>query len=122
MNTGTKRTYVYISGTIGFLDLKNIDLDAKIVISTVVQKLWSKTSFRIMVANVAHSCMLHIQTAQDIFILLKGPAPSYKSRVQVDICVQLDFVCQYNIQVRITPSGCKPMFTQRPNYHQVSKY
>ena len=30
-----------------------------------------------MVANVTCSCMLHIQTAQDIFILLKGPAPSY---------------------------------------------
>ena len=45
-----------------------------------------------------------------------------QSRVQVEICVQLDFVCQHNIQVRITPSGCKPMFTYRPNYHQVSKY
>ena len=57
---------------------KNIDLDAKIiVISALVQKLWSKTSFCIMVANVTRSCMSHIQTVQDIFILLKGPAPSY---------------------------------------------
>ena len=38
----------------------------------------------------------------------------YQSRVQVEICVQLDFVCQYNTQVQITPSGCKPMFTHRP--------
>ena len=45
-----------------------------------------------------------------------------QSRVQVDICVQLDFVCQHNIQMRITPSGCKPMFTHRPNYHQARKY
>ena len=66
------------NGTIRFLDVKNIDLDAKIiVISALVQKLWSKTSFCIMVANVTHSCMSHIQTAQDIFILLKGPATSY---------------------------------------------
>ena len=60
-----------------FLDLKTIDLDAKIVISALVQKLWSKTSFCIMVANVTRSCMSQIPTAQDIFILLKGPAPSY---------------------------------------------
>ena len=54
------------NGTIGFLYLKNIDLDAKIiVISALVQKLWSKTSFCIMVANVTHSCMSHIQTTQD---------------------------------------------------------
>ena len=26
-----------------------------------------------------------------------------QSRVQVEICVQLDFVCQYNIPLRITP-------------------
>ena len=30
-----------------------------------------------MVANVTRSCMSHIQTTQDIFILLKGPTPSY---------------------------------------------
>ena len=60
------------------LTQKNIDLDAKIiVISALVQKLWSKTSFCIMVANVTHLCMSHIQTTQDIFILLKGPDPSY---------------------------------------------
>ena len=29
-----------------------------------------------MVANVTHSHMSHIQTAQDIFNLLKGPNPS----------------------------------------------
>ena len=66
------------NGTIRFLDLKNIDLDAKIiVISALVQKLWSKTSFWIMVGNITRSCMSHIQTDQDILILLKGPAPSY---------------------------------------------
>ena len=66
------------NSTIGFLDLQNINLDAKIiVISAFVQKLWSKTSFCIMVANVTCLCMSHIQTAQDIFILLKGPDLSY---------------------------------------------
>ena len=41
--------------------------DTKIVIlSAVVQKLWSKTSFCIMVVNVTHSHTSHIQIAQDI--------------------------------------------------------
>ena len=65
---------------IGFLNLKNIDLDAKIIVKSALnQKLWLKTSFCIiiMVANVACSCMSHIQTAQDIFILWKGHDPSY---------------------------------------------
>ena len=66
------------NGTIGFLDLKNIDLDAKIiVISGLVQKLWPKMSFCIMVANVTRLCMSHIQTTQDIFNLVKGQDPSY---------------------------------------------
>ena len=35
-----------MTGTIRFPDLKNIDLDTKIVItSALVQKLWSKTNF-----------------------------------------------------------------------------
>ena len=69
---------VKTNGTIGFLDLKNIDLDVKIiVISALVQKLWSKIIFCIMMANVKCSRMVHIQTAQDIFNLLKGPNPSY---------------------------------------------
>ena len=60
------------------LDLKNIDLDEKIiVISALVQRLWLKTFFCIMVANVTHSCMSHIQIAQDVFNLSKGPDPSY---------------------------------------------
>ena len=53
-------------------------LDAKIVIlSALVQKLWSETSFCIMVANVTRSRAFHVQTAQDVFDLLKGPNPSY---------------------------------------------
>ena len=43
----------------------------------LVQQLWSKTSFRIMVSNVTHLCMSHTETAQDIFKLLKGPNPSH---------------------------------------------
>ena len=40
------RSQVKTNGTIGFLDLKNIDLDTKIIIlSALVQKLWSKKSF-----------------------------------------------------------------------------
>ena len=42
-----------------------------------VQKLWSKMDFCIMVANVTCWCLSHVQTAQDIFNLLKGPDPSY---------------------------------------------
>ena len=56
------------SETIRFLYLKNIDLDTKmIILSALVQKLWSKTSFCIMLANVTRSGMSHIQTAQNVF-------------------------------------------------------
>ena len=45
------------------LTLKNIDLDTKIVIlSTLVQKLWLKTDYCKMVANVTHSGTSHVQT------------------------------------------------------------
>ena len=65
-----------INSTIGFLDLKNIDLDTKIVIlSVLVQKLWSKTSFFIMVASVTRSCTSHIQIVQDIFLFIERPRP-----------------------------------------------
>ena len=40
-------------------------------------KLWSTTSFCIMVANITHSRMSQFQTNQDGFDLLKGPDPSY---------------------------------------------
>ena len=46
-------------------------------ISALLWKFWSKTSFCIMAANVMHSRMSHVQTAQDFFYLLKGPDPSY---------------------------------------------
>ena len=60
------------NGTIGFLDLKNIDLDTKIVIlSALVQKLWSKTSFCIMVVNVTRSRTSHVQITQDIFSFIE---------------------------------------------------
>ena len=36
-----------------------------------------KDVFCIMVANVTHSCMSHIRTAHDIYILLKGTDLSY---------------------------------------------
>ena len=72
------RLKVKTNGTIGDFDFKNIDRDNKIVIlSALVQKLWSKTSFCIMLANKTHSCTSHGQTAQDIFTLFKGPNPSY---------------------------------------------
>ena len=62
------------NGTIRFLDLKNIYLDAKIVISSVlVRKLWSKTSFCIMVANVTRLHTSHIQIAHDIFWFIERP-------------------------------------------------
>ena len=59
---------VKTNDTIRFVDLKNIDIDAKIVIlSALVQKLWSKTSFCIIVANITRSHTSHVQTTQDVF-------------------------------------------------------
>ena len=64
------------NGGIGFLDLKNIDLDNKIVIlSALVQKLWSKTSVCIMVAKVTHLRASHVQIAQDTFSFIERPLP-----------------------------------------------
>ena len=52
---------------IGLLDLKNIDLDTKIVIlSALAQKLWSKMSFCIMVANIKRPRTSDVQTAQNV--------------------------------------------------------
>ena len=49
---------------------QNIDLDTKIVIlSALVQKLWSKTSFGIKVANVTRLSASHVQISQDIFFI-----------------------------------------------------
>ena len=57
-------------------DLKNIDLDMKIVILSVfVQKLWSKTSFCIMVSNVMRSRVSHVQIAQVVFSFIERPQP-----------------------------------------------
>ena len=40
------RSEIKINGTIGFLDLKIIDLDTKnVILSALVKKLWSKTYF-----------------------------------------------------------------------------
>ena len=68
------RSLVKTNGTIGFLDFKktnNLDLDAKnIVTSALVQKLWSKMAFYLMVANATRLCISHIQTAQDLFNLV----------------------------------------------------
>ena len=67
-----------INGTIRFLDLKNIDLDTKIVIlRALVQKLRSQVEFCKMVSNVTRSGTSHFQTAQDNFNLLKGFYSSY---------------------------------------------
>ena len=64
--------------TIRFLAHINIDLDTKMVIlSALVQKLWSKRSFCKMVANVMLSCTSNFQTAQDIFHLFESPGQSH---------------------------------------------
>ena len=48
------------------------DLDTKIVIlSAIVQKLWSKTSFCQLVANITHWYTSHAQKTPDIFHFLK---------------------------------------------------
>ena len=59
-----------------FIDLENIYLDVKIIIlCALLSKLWSKTSFCIMAANVTHSRTSHVQTAQDIFWFVESPRP-----------------------------------------------
>ena len=56
------RSKIKLNGTIGFLDLKTILLDTKIVIlSALVQKLWSTTSFCTIVANITHLRTPHAQ-------------------------------------------------------------
>ena len=81
----------------------------------------STSSTAVLQCTQGFSVYMEAQPEHD-FILNSYSSELTQSRVQVDICVQLDFVCQYNIQVRITPSGCKPMFTHRPNHHQARKY
>ena len=59
-----------------FIDLENIYLDVKIIIlCALLSKLWSKTSFCIMAANVTRSRTSHVQTAQDIFWFVESPRP-----------------------------------------------
>ena len=92
--------HMYCSGCPGylrvamifFLTLKNIDLDTKIIIlSALVRKLWSKTSFCIMVDNVTCLHMSLIQTTQAI--LCNTPIP-------------LQQECTTNPQ-------CRPLFPNR---------
>ena len=53
---------------IGFLDLKNIYLDSKVIIrSALARMLWSKTSFLHNGGNVTRLHTSHIQGAQDVF-------------------------------------------------------
>ena len=81
------------------LTLKTLYLDAKIVIlSALVQKLWSKTSFCIMMANITCACMSYIQTAHDIFNLLKGPDLSYFVKFGNILPVNNSVVAQNEIQ------------------------
>ena len=64
------------NGTMRFIDLENIYLDVKIIIlCALLSKLWSKTSFCIMAANVTRSRTSHVQTAQDIFWFVESPRP-----------------------------------------------
>ena len=64
------RSYVELNGTIRFLDLKHTDLDTQnVILSAVVQKLWSKTYFCKMVADVTHSGTSHIQTTILLFLI-----------------------------------------------------
>ena len=59
---------VIINGTIRSLDLKNIDLDAKIVIlSALVQKFWSKS-------NITRLCSSQLKPCT-IFLLVWRPWP-----------------------------------------------
>ena len=76
-----------INGTIGFLDLENIDIDIKIVaLSALLTKLWPKMSFCKIVANITRSRTLHIQITQVFFNLLKSSNPSYPVLKLSDNC------------------------------------
>ena len=75
------RSWVKITGTIRFLDVKNMDLDTKIIFqSALVEKLWPKTYFCKMVDNEMRSRICHVQTAQNIFLIC------IKAFTQVALC------------------------------------
>ena len=58
-----------MKGAIWLLDSKNIVLDTRIIIlCALVQKLWPKTCFREMVANIMHPYLANRQTAKDMGI------------------------------------------------------
>ena len=56
-----------MNGTTGFFDHGNIKLDTKnIILSALVQTLWSKTYHSKIVAKITCSSTYHVQTVQDI--------------------------------------------------------
>ena len=76
-NLERSRSYCKINGTIRFLDHTNIDpRHQNRHPKCLVQTLWRKTSFCIMVANI-NLRTFHVQRAQNVFDCLKGPYLSY---------------------------------------------
>ena len=71
------KVIVKINGTIGFLALKDTFGCQNHHPQWFSQKLWSKTSFCKIVANITHSCTSHKQTAKDIFYFIESLDPSY---------------------------------------------
>ena len=67
-----------LDDTIRFLDLKNIISRCQNRHSKCLSsKVMVKDVFLHNVANITRVCMSHLQTAHDIFNLMKGPDPSY---------------------------------------------
>ena len=69
-DVGRSRSQFKTNGTTGFLDFKNIQVDTEIVIlSALVQKLRSKMSICIMVANIS-VCVRHTFKPIKIFLFI----------------------------------------------------
>ena len=65
----TDRLIIKMNGASRFLDHENIVLDTNIIIlCAFVQKLWPKTCFCTMAANIMHPYLANIQTAKNFGI------------------------------------------------------
>ena len=113
------------NGTIGFLDLKNINLVTKMVtLSALFQKLMSKTSFCIMVANVMHPRASHAQTTQYIFSFLEKKttqATLHKKLVTIWVAGKRNMAQNVILQV-VTLKGQGHPLRSKCFYHTPATY
>ena len=71
------KIYNMLNITYNIIDLKNIDLDARIIISCLSSKVMVRDIFLHNGDNVMYSHTTHVQTLKIFFNSLKGPHPSY---------------------------------------------